>query len=366
MFQYRVPTYERISKLSDVEFELLHGSSDHNSKLKNYEGQVYFKHTQLPTIWFKARSNNGVSSQQFLPFLFFRLLIKNPDVLFVEGAASSILTATIAFLYAKLFRKKIIWWSMGKLKNRNYTGIRAALEGYLSFLDKHGDAIFTYSTQGERYFVEQGIDKRKIFKAINVIDTSNKLRQIKENYPIKKLKGFNIAFVGAINKTKNLELLVDVTKELCQKYSNVMLHIIGDGNYLDNIKTYVQQSNMENNVIFYGRIVDGLNVQLAKFSVLVLPGLGGLAIVDGMVSSLPIISGLADGTERDLIDESNGFVTSEITSEYLMDKLCYLYENYDILTSMGESSFKKITTTYSFDNYIKRFEECLKFVTNEK
>lgn len=367
MFQYRVPTYERISQLSNVDFELIHGTSDKNTKLKNYEGEVNFKHTQLPTVWFKAKSNNGVSSQQFLPFLFFRLIKRNPDVLFVEGASSSMITATTAFIYAKLFRKKLIWWSMGALKNRKYKGVRGALEGYFRYLNKHGDAIFTYSTQGENYFINQGIEPQKIFKAINVIDTSAKLKELEQVGKIEKLKGFNIGFVGAINKTKNLELLVDVSKKLQNRYGDVKLHIIGNGDYLDTIKSYVQQTGMEDNVVFYGRMVKGLNAQLAQFTVLVLPGLGGLAIVDGMISSLPIISGLADGTELDLItDDSNGFVTSSITEDYLLKKLCYLHDNPQVVTNMGKMSFERITTTFSFDNYIDIFSQCLKYVSHEK
>ena len=366
MFQYRVPTYERISKLPDIDFELIHGTSDKNTKLKNYEGKVDFKHTQLPTVWFKAKSNNGVSSQQYLPFLFFRLIKRSPDVLFVEGASSSIITATIAFIYAKLFKKKLIWWSLGTLKNREYKGVRGMLEGYIRYLNKHGNAIFTYSTQGEIFFINQGIPQNKIFKAINVIDTSSKLKELNLTSKIEKLPGFNIGFVGAINKTKNLELLVDVSKKLQDKYGDVKLHLIGDGNYMDTIKQYVQQSKMENHVLFYGRMVKGLNQKLSQFSVLVLPGLGGLAIVDGMVSSLPIISGLADGTELDLIDESNGFVTSDITEDYLIEKLCYLHENPEIVTYMGEKSLEKITTTFSFDNYIDIFSKCLKSVLYEK
>lgn len=366
MFQYRVPTYERISKLPNVDFELLHGSSDKNTKLKNYEGEVDFKHTQLPTLWFKAVSNNGVSSQQYLPFLFFRLIKRNPDVLFVEGASSSLITATIVFLYAKLFRKKLIWWSMGALKNRKYKGIRGALEGYIHYLDRHGDAIFTYSTQGENYFIGKGVEKKKIFKAINVIDNSTKLKELEQSGKIDKMEGFNIGFVGAINKTKNLELLVDVSKMLQQKYGDVKLHIIGNGDYLDTIKAYVQQTEMEDNVIFYGRMVKGLNVKLSQFTVLVLPGLGGLAIVDGMISSLPIISGLADGTELDLIDETNGFVTSEMTENYLLDKLCYLHDNPQIVSTMGAKSFEKISTIFSFDKYIEIFHECLKWVQGKK
>lgn len=362
MFQYRVPTYERISNLPNVDFELLHGSSDKKSKWKNSDDKVNFKHTQLPSIWFRVSTNNGVAPQQILSFLFLKLIKENPDVIFVEGASSSIITATVAFVYAKLFRKKLIWWSMGALKNRVYKGIRGKMEGYIHYLNQHGDAIFTYSTQGENYFIQKGVSPEKVFKAVNVFDTSLKLQELVQIGEIKKIEGFNIGFVGVINKTKNLELLVNVSKKLQDKCGDVKLHIIGDGDYLDTIKTYVQQTDMEENVMFYGRMVQGLNAKLSELTVLVLPGLGGLAIVDGMISSLPIITGLADGTELDLIDNSNGFVTSEMTEDYLLEKLSYLHDNPDMIIQMGKKSFEKITNKYTFDNYIKIFSECLNYV----
>lgn len=172
--------------------------------------------------------------------------------------------------------------------------------------------------------------------------------------------------MGAINKTKRLELLVDSVGELSQKFNDIHLHIIGDGNYLKTIKDYIKENRLEEKIVFHGRVVNGLNALLSKFHVLTLPGLGGLAIVDGMVSSLPIISGLADGTELDLIDERNGFVTDNMTKEYMVEKIDYLYTNREKARKMGENSYKKITGEFSFDSYINQFNNCLKFGCNEK
>jgi glycosyltransferase involved in cell wall biosynthesis len=84
-----------------------------------------------------------------------------------------------------------------------------------------------------------------------------------------------------------------------------------------------------------------------------------------MISALPIISGLADGTELDLIDECNGFVTSEMSEEYLYEKLCHLHENPDVVKKMGKTSFEKITTIFSFDSYMEVFNKCLNYVLNK-
>lgn len=365
MFPYRVGTYAAISRLDGVDFELWHGKDVPNTKLTNYKGEVTFRHKQLPCIHLPVRTNNGQSLQPFFPLLFFRLIRYKPDVIFAEGA-SSLFALSVAYLYSKLFHKKIIMWSMGKLAGRNYKGIRGLIQNWIRRIEKKVDALFVYSTQAEKFFIQEGVCPTKIFKAVNVIDTDTKLASIKKQGVIEKESGFHVAFVGAINQTKRLELLIDAIGVLIQKYKDIKLHIIGDGNYLQNIKDYVKGRCLEQTVLFHGRVTDGINVLLAKFHVLALPGLGGLAIVDGMVSSLPIISGLADGTELDLIDRSNGFVTNNMTIDYMIEKLDFLYNNLELTQKMGENSYKKITEDFSFNNYINQFNKCLSFVHNEK
>lgn len=365
MFQYRVGTYEAIAKLPNVDFELWHGKDLPNSKVKNYKGEVSFRHRVLPSWRLPVKTNNGSSFQPFFPFLFLRLAIYNPDVIFAEGA-SSIFSLSVSFIYSKIFRKKLILWSMGALAGRDYKGIRGIIQSWLRYVEKRADAIFAYSTQAENYFISEGVNKKKIFKAINVIDINAKLNSIKKHGSIDKEPGFNVVFVGAINKTKRLELLIDSIGVLLKKYSDILLHIIGDGDYLPTIKDYVNKTGLKDKVEFHGRITDGLNILLSRYQVLALPGLGGLAIVDGMISSLPIISGLADGTEKDLIDDRNGFVTDNMTEEYMVEKLSILHDSPDMMREFGENSFKKITQEFSFDSYIGIFQNCLEFVVNEK
>lgn len=360
LFQYRVGTYEAIAKLPKVDFELWHGSSDSHSKLKNYTGEVSFSRKQIPTCRVRGKTNNGGMSIVYHPFLFLRLVLKNPDVVLSEGA-SSFLTATTAFLYSKLFRKKMIWWSLGALAGRTSTGISGVVHKWTRFMERHCDAIFAYSTQAESYFKSIGVKPQKIFKAINVINIDKKIEEIQEAGSVEKDPGFNLVFVGAITPQKQLEMLVDSVNELSKKHNDVSLHIIGDGTYMDAIKEYVSQDSISANVVFHGRVTNGLNVLLQKYSVLVLPGLGGLAIVDGMISSLPVISGRADGTELDLISNGeNGYVTDVMSKEYLLEKMEYLYNNPEKVKRMGLASYERITGPFSFRNYMKVFESCLK------
>lgn len=366
MFQYRVGTYDAMSKLSGVDFELWYGTSAPNSKLKNYEGPVSFPHRQIKTIRMKGRTNNGSMSLSYHPFLLFKLIKHNPDVILTEGA-SSVLTATTAFIYCKLFGKKLIWWSLGALVGRSSTGISGIVHKWVRFMERHCNAIFAYSSQAEDYFQKVGVKPERIFKAVNVIDTRAKLDALKGIDTVDKEKGFNVVFVGAIAQTKRLEMLVDAVSELSKTIADIKLHIIGDGGYLGRLKEYASKNAKSQNIVFHGRVVEGLNAMLKRYTVLVLPGLGGLAIVDGMISALPIIAGRADGTELDLIENgTNGFVTDTMTKEYLVEKLLYFYQNPKEITRMGNESYSRITGPFSFEHYMSIFSDCLKYVCNEK
>ena len=119
---------------------------------------------------------------------------------------------------------------MVKLAGREHHGIRGLLQKWIRRIEKGSNALFVYSSQAEDFFIKEGVKPKRIFKAINVIDTNSKLESLKEVGLIVKDPGFNVVFVGAINKTKRLELLVDAIDIVAKSHKEVKLHIIGDGN----------------------------------------------------------------------------------------------------------------------------------------
>jgi glycosyltransferase involved in cell wall biosynthesis len=353
VMHYRLPFYERISLDKDFEFSLLYGKGKKGTKLVN---------TDLSKVKFNKHQLNDIRIPlPFSPNLFFKLIKLNPDIVLTEGS-SSLINSSIAFIYAKLFRKKIIWWSLGKLKDKKYRGFRKVINYWEKIIENRCDAIFTYSTQGRDYFLSRSVNFNKIFVGVNVFDTNLKLEEINKTFKKSFLDSnfFNIAFIGTIQKTKNLNFLVDVVKNLNQKMNNVFyLHIIGDGEYFEELKNYVGDYNK---VTLYGRINNDASKILKNCDVMVLPGLGGLAIVEGMLNELPIITGNADGTEIDLVGFENGFIIDPMESEKLSETLEFLFNNPRIKNKMKQESFRKITTIYSFDNYYQTFKKMIKSI----
>lgn len=365
VFHYRKPFYEYMDQNPNYDTMLFYGMGDENYKHKNCEGPYNFKNKQLRSFNVPFKTNNSIGSLPITPSLFFQLVKFNPDVILSEGQ-SSIVNAFTAFIYAKLYHKKFIWWSLGRLKNRKFNFVRSQIQNLVEFIEKRSDAIITYSTVGKEYFRQLGIKEEKIFVGVNVVDTDKKQLEIKK---LKSLGSnernkacFNVLFVGAIIKEKKLEILLDAFQKLEIKYPNdVSLTIVGSGNYLEEIKSYAKRKSIKN-VCFTGKVVEGVSKYFLNADVFVLPSLGGLAISDAMIHGVPVIGSVADGTEVDLITPDCGILDENLDEAKLFKYLEELHLDREKLSSLKKNSFLKVSKGYNYKNYLKAFDRAISFV----
>lgn len=368
VFHYRKPFYERMDQNPDYETMLFYGLGDERYKHKNCEGPYNFKNKQLWSFNVPFKTNNSIGSLPITPSLFSQLVKFNPDVVLCEGQ-SSIVNAFTAFTYAKMFRKKFIWWSLGRLRNRKFNFLRSQIQNFVEYIEKRSDAIITYSSVGKDYFKGLGIKEEKIFVGVNVVDTDKKILEIKkakDTESINKNKTtFNVLFVGAIIKEKNLEMLLDAFEKLELRYANkVNLTIVGTGNYLEEIKKYAKSKNIHN-LDFTGKVVEGVSKYFLNADIFVLPSLGGLAISDAMIHGLPVIGSVADGTEVDLITPDCGILDESLDSEKLFQYLEDLYLDRDKLSILKKNSFIKVSQEYNYKNYMQAFDKVISFALKQ-
>lgn len=359
IFHYRAPFYNHVANDGCYDSILFYGKGVPGTKLKN-SGKTIIRKKQFITSKIPFKLNGHKSSFSFFPFLFFNLIRYSPDIMLVEGA-SSLLNFISAFIYAKLFRKKIIMWSLGKVEGKPLSKPRIMMDSLINYLEKRSDAIFAYSSFAKEYFLKRGVKEEKIFVGVNVIDTKQKLKELSKikNKNVNS-EEFRILFVGSIIKVKKLEILIDAFEILLKHRNNVYLDIVGDGSdYYHELKLKVEKKGVKN-IIFHGKIIEGLVNYYLRSDVFVLPGLGGLAISEAMICGLPVICTYADGTEIDLVKNGVGVFIDQMSVDNLFQELDYYYKHRDELNSMGKEAKKLIQTKYSFDNYYSSFDNCVK------
>ncbi|MBV5262129.1 glycosyltransferase family 4 protein [Synechococcus moorigangaii CMS01] len=334
---FRAPVFERLARQPGYAFKVFYGCDFPGTKVVSKPGPFGFrskKMTSVPIRLPTGRSDDALAP--FSPFLFFELMNFKPDVIVCEGG-SNLPNNIVAFLYSMLFRKPFIQWGLGEIKNRKKSKLRKILDRIIVPMERHSDAIIAYSTQGAGYYKRIGVPSEKIVVATNVVDTDNRLADIEnvEKESVERMAEFNILYVGALQQSKNVELLIRAYARLTRiQTQTASLRIVGDGPHRKSLEALVRDLGASN-VRFEGAVHEGISKFFLGADVFVLPGLGGLAVSDALIHSLPVICTIGDGCEADLIvNGHNGFYEPDLSEDLLVERLIYLIKNPQHLKQM--------------------------------
>ncbi|WP_158642698.1 glycosyltransferase family 4 protein [Chitinophaga japonensis] len=357
--------------LPAVDLKVIYGPDFNGTKVVSTRSSFSFSRERMRSVKIRSRSVNNRVLMPFSPFLFFKLIQERPQVIISEGA-SNLLNAFQGFVYAKMFGKKFIWWSLGKLQLSDFDVKRKRINFLISWIERKSDAIITYSSIGKRYFQNLGIDPEKIFVAVNVVDTDLSFKKIAqynkdEIYTeFHRNSTFNILYVGALDKGKRIDVLIRAFALLCHRYgSDVALHIVGKGELMEELKQLGKALDCSN-IYFHGQVIEGVSRFFLGADVFVLPGLGGLAISEAMAHGLPVIASIGDGCEADLVDETNGVIDPNLNEDNLSKYLDALYTDNVLLNKMKNTSLRKIREQYNIGEYLLNIQRAISYVTSKK
>ncbi|MFK2819101.1 glycosyltransferase family 4 protein [Flavobacteriaceae sp. LMIT009] len=356
---WRAPFFELLNNDKKLKVSVWHGPDFIDSKVVSTTKPYSFFRKSLFSLKLRFRSSNGEVLMPFSPFLFFLLIYKNPDVVIVEGA-SNLANSIQGFIYAKLFRKRFIWWSLGKIKNRSFGKLRTKLDMLVQFIERKSDAIISYSSRGAEYFRSIGVKKENIFVAVNVVDTkkieekrSANIRDV-YNSPF----NFTLLFVGALTKEKRIDILIKAMAHLKGIENDIGLLIVGDGKNRKELERLTIELDIHN-IRFLGKRIEDNYKFFNSANLFVLPGLGGLAISEAMCYHLPVLCSIGDGCEVDLVTQENGIIEEQMTPQKLAAHLRFFYENQQLLKQMGEKSYEKIKNKYNTDTYLNSIKNAI-------
>jgi len=175
--------------------------------------------------------------------------------------------------------------------------------------------------------------------------------------------------VGAsrITARKGIIFLIDAMKILSEKYPEVFLDVMGEGDAKENLENYVEKSGLTDRVKFVGRIPSDETFRYyQKADIFVLPSLNeGMsnAMLEALASGLPIVSTDTGGAQELVRDGINGFIVKMKDSRDLAEKVERLVSDGELRKRMGEESrdlaekmsWKNVSQQY-FDLY-KKYEK---------
>ncbi len=194
------------------------------------------------------------------------------------------------------------------------------------------DANVFYMSKTKEFWAGTKLKQHKIFIAPNTTAVEPIVVQNKS----KK----DLLFVGTLYKQKGVEQLLGAFKSALERVeSSAKLHIVGDGNMMDELMRYVEQNGLASQVVFYGAIYDEKKLaELFQQSILCIsPCQAGLSVPKSMgygVAFATQKNAITGGEIHHITNGVNGLLydSSEDLKPLLEDALL----NSDVYLAMGE------------------------------
>lgn len=252
-------------------------------------------------------------------------ILKEYDIVVFEGT-TNLLNNIYLVPYAKILRKKTIWWDAGySLPHRSFK--RKIIDFLVKLFIKRTNGQMAYSSLAKRY-LRDFMGAKNAFLNLNTVNTSyyesisQEIQKNLQNYSFDK-NHVKLLYVGVIEERKKVKELIDIVIALNKEFNDKIfsLTIIGGGDQLPELKNYVYGRNQIN---LLGPIYEKDKLKFYYFNsdLFVLPGDGGLAILQSLLFGLPVLSIKgADGTELDYIQDESFLVDEVNEIHYFLSNL---------------------------------------------
>ena len=204
--------------------------------------------------------------------------------------------------------------------------------------------------------------KNRYQKKVEVIPNGVNTKLFKPNPEVRKkmrqLLGLEnkkvLISVGRIVGWKGYQLVIKALKTLPEDYVYVL---IGEGEYLKELKTLANKLNLTNRVIFLGA---KKHEELPKFyligDVFVQPSIGheafGITIIEAMACGLPVVGSKSGGIKELVKNGYNGFLFEVGSVEQLSEKVKKAFENKE---KFGINGREFVKTHFSWEVIAKNF-----------
>lgn len=214
----------------------------------------------------------------------------------------------ISFMRLLFNRKrnfKIIYWGIGvKASQKSNFDDPTILNYFRYYIAKKSDAMIFYTNYAVEKYIAKGIDKSKLF-------TMNNTVEVCEQITYEPLKD-RIIFVGTLNKSKKIDVLLNAYFEARQTEANLpILEIIGEGVDFEYVKNWIRENRMSEKIVIHGGVYEEATLEkiFKRALACISPGQAGLSVLTSFGYGVPFITNenaITGGERLNIQDNVNG------------------------------------------------------------
>ena len=342
---YRVPFFDMLAQACDEGMSLFAGLPRAHEGITNGKLQI--------ANYVPAKNIHIFNGSLYLCYqrgLIDWLANWNPDALVVEANPRYLATfSAVKWMHSR--GRKVIGWGLGAPPlSGPLSGLRQSRR--IRFISQF-DALISYSRRGADEYAALGFPPEKIFVAPNAVSP-------KPSSPIPSrtstFKGRPvILFVGRLQRRKRVAGLLRACSEMEYK---PRLIIVGDGPEREHLESLAKQVYPSAEFIGAKHGAE-LKPYFTEADLFVLPGTGGLAVQEAMSYGLPIIVAKGDGTQDDLVRESNGWQIAPDDYDALVKTMRFALSDMGRLRTMGEESYRIVHEEINLEKMVEVFVQAL-------
>lgn len=176
--------------------------------------------------------------------------------------------------------------------------------------------------------------------------------KFKPNKSYMEKDNFVIGTVKTLNHTYGIDILIKAFYLLAQKYTNISLKIIGDGDKKQDYIDLVSSLNIVDKVEFISKIDNSevpkyLN-EFTIFSALSREESFGVSVIEAMSCGIPVVVSNIGGLAEVVLNEKTGFCVKSESPESAFDAFEKLINNKELIEEFSINSREHILKNYSW------------------
>lgn len=211
--------------------------------------------------------------------------------------------------------------------------------------------LIASSLAEKKHLIKNGFPENKI----RILSLGINLPKL-VNSPSKKPK---VLYIGRLTVTKNIDLLIKAVS-FCKRKDFELIIAGPDFGMLKFLKKLVKKLQIEDRVIFKGRVSESEKFQLLSESIIFvhpsLEDIFSLSLIEAVGVGIPSI---AFGVESnpEIFENNCGLIVKEFDSESLASSIDHLLNDEKIRTQISKNAIISIAQKYNWDNTVKNLEK---------
>lgn len=217
-----------------------------------------------------------------------------------------------------------------------------------NFTYKYADKIIVISEDFKKNIMAKGVPEDKIVVVYNwvdqnaVIDIPRAKNKLFDKYQLDRSK-FYIEYSGNIGLTQNMDMLLEVMKELKTTHPDIRLVLVGEGAYKAQVEEIVKRDNLTNVTMIPFQPYEDISYVFSLGDaglVISKPGVGANSVPSKtwsiMSASRPVLANFDENELKDILAGNEcGIFTKAGDKEAFKQSIIKLYENSELCKKYG-------------------------------